>query len=121
MLTEHLLTLTVRTRSALSAAISPGNSFILAPLYAAVSPGSILVLAPAISKLQQHVNITLPENLQTPCTCVTNRREKMPEGKHEPRLRRVVGTGQMRVLLSSGLLEMERAGAEVQDERELLW
>lgn len=76
MLTEHLPTFTVRTRSALCAAISPGNSLILAPLHAAVSPGSILILAPTISKLEQHVNITLPENLQIPCTCVTNRREK---------------------------------------------
>lgn len=45
----------------------------------------------------------------------------MPERKHEPSLRRIAGTGQVRVLLSSGLLEVERAGAEVQDERGLLW
>lgn len=32
---------------------------------------------------------------------------------HEPRLRGTVGAERMRVLLSSGLLEMERAVAEV--------
>ena len=47
MLTEHLPTLAVRTRSTLRAAISPGNS---------------LILAPTILKLQQHFNITLSEN-----------------------------------------------------------
>lgn len=47
ILTEHLPMLAVRTSTALRAAVSPGNS---------------LILAPTMSKLQQHFNITLPEN-----------------------------------------------------------
>lgn len=48
MLTEHLPALAVRIRSVLHAAVSPGNS---------------LILAPISSKLQQHFNTTLSENL----------------------------------------------------------
>ncbi|KAK4828229.1 hypothetical protein QYF61_024724 [Mycteria americana] len=43
-----------------------------------------------------------------------------PREKHEPRLRGIVGAERMRVLLSSGLLEVERAVAEVQDAGGLL-
>jgi len=46
-LAEHLPTLAVITRSTLRAAISPGDS---------------LILAPTVSKLQQGFNITFPEN-----------------------------------------------------------
>lgn len=70
-----------------------------------------------ISTLQQHFTITLPSDFLY--LCDKQERNCLRE-EHEPRLRGIAWAGWMRVLLSSGPLEMERAVAEGQDARELL-
>lgn len=64
VLTQHVPTLTVMTRSTLHAAISSGDSSSSTPM---------------ISMLQQHFNITLPSFLPSHCTYVINRRDTVPE------------------------------------------
>lgn len=64
VLTQHVPTLTVTTRSILHAAISSGDSSSSTPM---------------ISMLQQHFNITLPSFLPSHCTYVINRRDTVPE------------------------------------------